>query len=107
VGARDDPVLGQHWVFKGGTCLKKCYIETYRFSEDLDFTVLPRGPFRPEDVEPLLAQTLARVTQESGIDFSTAHKLRLRPNATSMEGRVLHRPTTGRPGTGQARRLSR
>ena len=23
--------------FKGGTCLKKCYIETYRFSEDLQF----------------------------------------------------------------------
>lgn len=22
---------------KGGTCLKKCYFETYRFSEDLDF----------------------------------------------------------------------
>lgn len=33
-------------MFKGGTCLKKCYIETYRFSEDLDFTVLPGGPFR-------------------------------------------------------------
>ncbi len=27
------------WVFKGGTCLKKCYFETYRFSEDLYFTV--------------------------------------------------------------------
>jgi predicted nucleotidyltransferase component of viral defense system len=27
------------WVFKGGTCLKKCYLETYRFSEDLDFTL--------------------------------------------------------------------
>jgi len=38
---------------QGGTCLKRCYIETYRFSEDLDFTVLPGGPFRPEDVEPL------------------------------------------------------
>jgi len=28
------------WLFKGGTCLKKCYFETYRFSEDLDFTLL-------------------------------------------------------------------
>ena len=27
------------WYFKGGTCLKKCYFETYRFSEDLDFTI--------------------------------------------------------------------
>ena len=27
------------WIFKGGTCLKKCYFDTYRFSEDLDFTL--------------------------------------------------------------------
>src|SRR5450432_3536114 len=27
------------WVFNGGTCLRKCWFETYRFSEDLDFTV--------------------------------------------------------------------
>jgi predicted nucleotidyltransferase component of viral defense system len=25
--------LAEAWVFKGGTCLKKCYFETYRFSE--------------------------------------------------------------------------
>jgi hypothetical protein len=64
-----DPVLSDQWVFKGGTCLKKCYIETYRFSEDLDFTVLPGGPIRPEDVTPLLQRTLARVSEASGIDF--------------------------------------
>jgi predicted nucleotidyltransferase component of viral defense system len=32
------PELRQKLVFKGGTCLKKCYIPEYRFSEDLDFT---------------------------------------------------------------------
>ena len=31
--------LRSGWVFKGGTCIKKCYYETYRFSEDLDFTL--------------------------------------------------------------------
>ncbi len=31
--------LSSSWFFKGGTCLKKCYFETYRFSEDLDFTL--------------------------------------------------------------------
>ncbi len=31
--------IGSGWIFKGGTCLKKCYFETYRFSEDLDFTL--------------------------------------------------------------------
>jgi len=29
-----------NWVFKGGTCLKKCYFDGYRFSEDLDFTLV-------------------------------------------------------------------
>ena len=32
------PELKQKLFFKGGTCLKKCYIPDYRFSEDLDFT---------------------------------------------------------------------
>jgi predicted nucleotidyltransferase component of viral defense system len=31
--------LADGWIFKGGTCLKKCFFETYRFSEDLDFTL--------------------------------------------------------------------
>lgn len=33
------PATRDTWLFKGGTCLKKCYFETYRFSEDLDFTL--------------------------------------------------------------------
>ncbi|MEA3496925.1 MAG: nucleotidyl transferase AbiEii/AbiGii toxin family protein [Bacteroidota bacterium] len=28
-----------NFVFKGGTCLRKCYFEEYRYSEDLDFTL--------------------------------------------------------------------
>ena len=42
--------LRETWVFKGGTCLRKCYYETYRFSEDLDFTVIDGGPEEPDDV---------------------------------------------------------
>jgi predicted nucleotidyltransferase component of viral defense system len=38
-GINAHPDLAESWVFKGGTCLKKCYFETYRFSEDLDFTL--------------------------------------------------------------------
>ena len=34
--------LSKNWIFKGGTCLKKCHFETYRLSEDLDWTVLDR-----------------------------------------------------------------
>ena len=90
-GIGADPVLGDQWVFKGGTCLKKCYIETYRFSEDLDFTVLPGGPYRPEAIEPHLARVLARVHEASGIDFSSrAPMLRLRPDELSTEGRAYY-----------------
>lgn len=32
--------LKDNLIFKGGTCLKKCYLSDYRFSEDLDFTCL-------------------------------------------------------------------
>ena len=32
--------INELFIFKGGTCLHKCYFETYRFSEDLDFTLL-------------------------------------------------------------------
>ena len=32
INAHDD--LSEHWVFKGGTCLKKCFFETYRFAEN-------------------------------------------------------------------------
>src|SRR5260370_25068774 len=39
VGINAHEKLAESWTFKGGTCLKKCYFETYRFSEDLDFTI--------------------------------------------------------------------
>lgn len=32
--------LRRKLAFKGGTALKRCYFEDYRFSEDLDFTLL-------------------------------------------------------------------
>ncbi len=32
------PECRENLVFKGGTCLKKCYFYNYRFSEELDFT---------------------------------------------------------------------
>ncbi len=32
-GIYQQTALVKNWIFKGGTCLKKCYFETYRFSE--------------------------------------------------------------------------
>ncbi len=45
------------WVFKGGTSLKKCFFNTYRFSEDLDFTVPADLPYSGSEI----AQTLREI----------------------------------------------
>ena len=37
-GIFNNSYFQENLIFKGGTCLKKCYFENYRFSEDLDFT---------------------------------------------------------------------
>ena len=98
-GIGADPLLGKTWVFKGGTCLKKCYIETYRFSEDLDFTVLEGGPIEPEEVLAAVRPVLDRVGQESGIDFAVRPAAcRSRPSGTSAEGSLYYRGPRGAPG---------
>ena len=35
----------ENYAFKGGTCLIKCYLGYYRFSEDLDFTYINQNEF--------------------------------------------------------------
>lgn len=97
-GIGSDATLSEHWAFKGGTCLKKCFIETYRFSEDLDFTVLPGGPIKAEDVSPMLQDILVRVNASSGIDFSE-RTLRLKTHTSGLytEGRVYYKGPRGSP----------
>ena len=41
-GLLRQPGLTDGALFKGGTCLRKCYFPDYRFSEDLDFTLRRR-----------------------------------------------------------------
>lgn len=90
-GIGTEPALRDGWVFKGGTCLKKCYLETFRFSEDLDFTVLPGGPVESQDVLDHLDGMLRRIGQESGVDFTVrAPRIRVRPNG-SLEARIYYR----------------
>lgn len=38
--------FSENFLFKGGTCLIKCYLGYYRFSEDIDFTWKNQGQFR-------------------------------------------------------------
>ena len=65
------PVLGPAWMFKGGTCLKKCFLETYRLSEDLDFTVADAGQLDEGFLTDAFQEIAEWVYDQSGIDIST------------------------------------
>jgi predicted nucleotidyltransferase component of viral defense system len=67
-------VIAEHpevseWCFKGGTCLKKCYFDTYRFSEDLDFTIPEGVPYDLQGLRESLADVAARAHDQTGIEF--------------------------------------
>jgi predicted nucleotidyltransferase component of viral defense system len=57
------------WIFKGGTCLKKCYFETYRFSEDLDFTVPPGAVYDAIAIQIALSEIATFLYSETGIEI--------------------------------------
>jgi hypothetical protein len=60
------PKIFKSWELEGGTCLKKCYFETYRLPEDLDFT-LPDESHLDENFQlPVLQDVAAWVTEQSG-----------------------------------------
>ncbi len=54
--------------FKGGTCLRKCYFDDYRFSEDLDFTAEQR--ISSEALQGLLENVAREIEDRWQIDFS-------------------------------------
>lgn len=60
------------WVFKGGTCLKKCYFETYRFSEDLDFTLVDESHLDEAHLKTVLKEIAEWVEDQSGLMIPAA-----------------------------------
>jgi len=68
-GIAQHPQTRDKWVFKGGTCLKKCYFETYRFSEDLDFTLLDASHVNEAALRSLFVEITEWIYSESGIEF--------------------------------------
>jgi predicted nucleotidyltransferase component of viral defense system len=88
------------WIFKGGTCLKKCILETYRFSEDLDFSLLPDAPYAQEDIHSVLQSTASRATDLSGLDVPAdrvvVNLTKNRQGQPTYEGRIYYRGPLGR-----------
>src|SRR5207302_9560040 len=68
-GINANEELAEGWVFKGGTCLKKCYFETYRFSEDLDFTLRNEEHPAEEFLQPLFEKAIPWVPDQSGLNI--------------------------------------
>ena len=58
-----------NWAFKGGTALKKCFFETYRFSEDLDFTVPDKAHLDINFLAKIFKKITNYLQEETGIDF--------------------------------------
>jgi predicted nucleotidyltransferase component of viral defense system len=54
-------------VFKGGTCIRKVFIENYRFSDDLDFTLTKNLDL--DALQNLITESITRTREECGIQF--------------------------------------
>lgn len=66
--------LTDSWVFKGGTCLKKCFFETYRFSEDLDFTLTDPAHLDQAFLKRVFAEISEWVYERTGLELPAARQ---------------------------------
>ncbi|MFP4423972.1 MAG: nucleotidyl transferase AbiEii/AbiGii toxin family protein [Candidatus Woesearchaeota archaeon] len=67
------------FAFKGGTCLTKCYLGYYRFSEDIDFTYIYQNEFNgisQKEIRRILSKKITRfmyilsgISDELDLDF--------------------------------------
>ncbi len=84
-----------NWILKGGTCVKKCFFETYRFSEDLDFSLLPEAAYSEDAIRVVLGELTGIASELSGIEFSAdALAVRVRDDKlgrTTYEGKIGYR----------------
>jgi predicted nucleotidyltransferase component of viral defense system len=74
-----DQYFKENFLFKGGTCLVKCYLGYYRFSEDIDFTWRNQGIFsdlsvkqQKKKLDSIKDETLKlvyRICKNIGLDF--------------------------------------
>jgi predicted nucleotidyltransferase component of viral defense system len=100
-GIANHTKLNRTWIFKGGTCLRKCYYETFRFSEDLDFTIVDDGPEEPDALMHIFGEVAEWVREESGIELvldnkSFQRKQNKRGKPTT-QGRIAYRGPNDNP----------
>ena len=74
-----DDFFSKNLAFKGGTCLIKCYLGYYRFSEDIDFTWIDQSLFKDiskkevrkiiSDLKDKIGKLLVKASKDGGMDF--------------------------------------
>lgn len=69
-------------VLKGGTGIRKAYIEDYRFSDDLDFTLIEEMSLM--DIKEAIAGAIEKAGEESGISFES--DIGMNENINGFEG---------------------
>ncbi len=86
-GVADSPLSGQA-VLKGGTALRKLYFPDYRFSEDLDFTMVE--DLTEEALRQGISTACTQAQVASGIRFTLTdlEQTRVIPQETAWEARV-------------------
>ncbi len=103
-GIAQEPTINSSWLFKGGTCLKKCYFETYRFSEDLDFTLPDKTQINVDALKEIFKRIAVWIQSQSGVQIpesSIDFELFLNPRGNSaIQGKVGYiGPLRRGPGT--------
>ena len=95
--------LRDTWVFKGGTCLKKCFFENYRFSEDLDFTLNDSEHINAAFLHEEFVNISQWVYSRSGIEIPESHihfEVYENPRGNlSVEGGISYRGPLQRRGS--------
>lgn len=94
-GIYQHAALAENWIFKGGTCLKKCYFETYRFSEDLDFTLADSSPIDQEFLVSVFREIGEWIYEQTGIEIpEELQEFEIFPNprgTVSCQGKLSYR----------------
>lgn len=73
----EDSLVMEQFVFKGGTCLTKCYLGYYRFSEDLDFSYKNQKEFAGKSQKEIRKILSAKIDYLLGLFAASAKKCHL------------------------------
>ncbi len=75
----NDRYFSSSFAFKGGTCLIKCYLGYYRFSEDLDFSYVNQKEFEGKSQKEIrklistkinsLTHLLSKIAKDNDFEF--------------------------------------